>query len=72
MANVLINSKADLNAFSNSKKTPLHFAALANKVDAMNLLAKSGANLECLSEEKCTPLHFAAKKGNIDCVESLL
>ena len=72
MAHILIQNKANLNAFSNSKKTPLHFAALNNQVEAINLLIDSGANMECLSEEQCTPLHFACKKGYIECVESLL
>ena len=71
-AELLVNNKAKVNAYSNSKKTALHLAALYNHHEMIELLLKNKANIEAKTDEICTPLHFAAKKGNLQCVKVLL
>ena len=78
---ILIENKADKNAFSNNKRTPLHLAAKMNRFDIVNYLIDSilskdpGINKKYLNakdEHGCTPSHLAAKEGNTKCLESLL
>ena len=86
-ATELCNSKANVNAYSNSFKTPLHFAALNNHPEIINLLVAKGAKIEGISNkeilkfapsnspivtENIAPLLLAARKGNTDCFELLL
>jgi len=61
--------RANVNAYSNQQKTALHFAALNNHPDIIELLIASGAEMEWVDEQKCTPLHLACKKG---CLESVI
>jgi ankyrin repeat protein len=53
-------------------KTPLHFAALNNHVEVIQLLLGSQAEIEWNDDQKCTPLHLACKKGHIESVALLL
>lgn len=71
-AEILIDSGANINAFSNSKKSPMHFAALNNHQECLELLIQRGADIEAQTDENCTPLHMAAKKGNLVCLQILL
>jgi ankyrin repeat protein len=65
---ILLNSGANVNSFSNFKKTPLHLAALNNNYECLKLLIEKEAFIECLTDEDSTPLHLAAKKGNLECL----
>ena len=78
---ILIESKADKNAFSNNKRTPLHLAAKMDRFDIVNYLIDTilskdpGINKKYLNakdDHGCTPSHLAAKEGNTKCLESLL
>jgi len=68
----LKQSGANINAFSNQFKTPLHFAALNNHVEVCESLLESGAKKEARDEQKCTPLHLACRKGSLSCIKLLL
>lgn len=63
---------ANVNAYSNQQRTPLHFAALMNHKRLIQLLLENQAVLEWPDEQKCTPLHLAAKRGHFDSVALLL
>ena len=78
---ILIEKKADINAFSNNGRTPLHMAAKMNRKDVVNylvdkILEKYKTNnqiyLNAKDEHGCTPSHLAAKEGNTSCLEILL
>ena len=78
---ILIDSKANINAFSNNRRTPLHLAAKMNREEIVNYLidkilakdiATSKKYLDSKDENGCTPSHLAAKEGNTKCLESLL
>ena len=78
---ILIDSKANVNAFSNNRRTPLHLAAKMNRLDIVNFLTDNilsknpGVNkkyLDAKDENGCTPSHLAAKEGNTKCLECLL
>lgn len=66
------DGRANVNAYSNQQRTPLHFAALNNHKSVIQLLLANGAELEWIDEQKCTPLHLACKRGHIESVALLL
>lgn len=66
------DGSANVNAYSNQQRTPLHFAALNNHKEVIQLLLSNGAELEWVDEQKCTPLHLACKRGHIESVALLL
>ena len=68
----LLQENANINAYSNQFKTPLHFAAQENHEAVVLELIKVNANLEAKDELKCTALHLACKKGSQECIELLL
>jgi ankyrin repeat protein len=78
---ILIDHHADINSFSNNKRTPLHLAAKMNRFEIVNYLIdkilskEPGINKKYLNSKDdhgCTPSHLAAKEGNTKCLESLL
>ena len=73
-AEILLQSGAKVDAFSNMERTALHFASMKNHVDIIRLLLdnKYKAKLEAADEQHCTPLHLACKKGALDSVNVLL
>jgi ankyrin repeat protein len=68
----LIENGSKVNAFSNKNRTPLHFAAMNNHADLIQILLTSQADIEWQDENKCTPLHLAGKKGALDAAALLL
>ena len=72
-ATILIrDGGANVNAYSNKQRTPLHFAAHNNHKVIIQLLLANGADLEWPDAEKCTPLHIACKRGHTESVSLLL
>lgn len=69
---LLRDGRAQVNAYSNQQRTPLHFAALNNHKDLIQLLLANGAEIEWVDEQKCTPLHLACKRGHFESVHLLL
>ena len=69
---MLVAQKANINAFSNQFKTPLHFAAMNNHEGIVGFLYQQGAGLELKDELECTPLHHACRKGSDACLQLLL
>ncbi|KAJ3126775.1 hypothetical protein HK098_007154 [Nowakowskiella sp. JEL0407] len=53
-------------------KTPLHLAAVHNKLDALVMLLHFGAWVNCKDSLGLTPLWYAATNGNFECVCRLL
>ena len=78
---ILIDTNADINAFSNNQRTPLHLAAKMNRVDIVKYLTETILSkypgtahkyLNAKDDIGCTPSHLAAKEGNKECLEILL
>jgi ankyrin repeat protein len=78
---ILINNKADINAFSNNQRTPLHLAAKMNWPDIVDYLIEKIMSkdpstnkkyLDAKDDHGCTPSHLAAKEGNTKCLQILL
>ena len=78
---ILVDKKADIIAFSNNKRTPLHLASKMNFPHIVDYLidkiisknrAENKKYLNAQDENGCTPSHLAAKEGNTKCLETLL
>jgi hypothetical protein len=54
------------------EQTPLHIAALYDRLDVAKLLLADKADVNAKAENGSTPLHLAAGKGNQDIVELLI
>ena len=63
-AELLINSKADLNIRSKDLKTSLHFATDSDCEHCIALMLRNGAEeqLDAGDQNELTPLHYAAMK----------
>jgi len=55
-----------------ARMSPLHRAAIDNKIDILRLLISRGANVDVIDLKEKTPLHYAAEAGNADIVRILL
>ncbi|MGO9337783.1 MAG: ankyrin repeat domain-containing protein [Terracidiphilus sp.] len=71
---LLLKSQPDLVSSKDEKygQTPLHIAALNDRLDVAKLLLANKADVNAKSNNGSTPLHLAAGKGNKDMVELLL
>lgn len=52
--------------------TPLHYAALRNKPEVMDVLLKNGAYPNAVTNENISPLSHSASTGSEECVKMLL
>jgi len=68
---ILINSRADVNATDDEGYTPIHLAVINGHVDCVILIGEK-ANLNKRDGYRYTPLHWAARKGHSECVLALL
>lgn len=74
LAEIIINSGADVNATTNFNATPLHYGASFASKDIINLLATKGANLNATDKNNKKPIDWAieAKKTeNADLLKTL-
>jgi len=55
-----------------ARMSPLHRAAIDNKLDILRLLISRGVNVDVIDLKEKTPLHYAAEAGNTKAVEILL
>ena len=55
-----------------SGRTPLHFAAAAGKVEALEMLLDNGSDPNALDRDGLTPLHHAGLGGHTECLDRLL
>ena len=82
IAQLLINSGADVNGGDGFIIAPLHEASVGGNTEAIELLIQSGADVNILSTEEwhnvpagSTPLHFDARHARydrLDCITQLL
>jgi ankyrin repeat protein len=70
----LLTEHPDLASSKDEKfgQTPLHVAALNDRLDVAKLLVASKADVNAAASNGSTPLHLAAAKGNKDIAELLL
>ena len=69
---LLLASKAEVNAKDNKGETPLHMAARKGRKDVVELLLANKAEVNAKDNEGKTPLHIAAGFGRKDVAELLL
>jgi ankyrin repeat protein len=69
---LLLASKADVNAIGKFGLAPLHLAARKGSKDVAQLLLANKARVNARNNNRETPLHLAALKGDLDMVELLL
>ncbi|XP_032230305.2 transient receptor potential cation channel subfamily A member 1 [Nematostella vectensis] len=62
----------DVNVSDEYGKTPLHCAAHAQNVEAVELLLERRANVNVLDDREETPLHAAVRTGKIAVINALL
>ncbi|WP_265025522.1 ankyrin repeat domain-containing protein [Wolbachia endosymbiont (group A) of Bibio marci] len=68
----LISEGADVNATSELKETPLHWAARRGNQKVVEVLLNNRANVNAVDGNENTPLHRAAENGHKEVVEALL
>ena len=68
----LIKAGADVNLLNLSQESPLHQAAMQDKLECIRILVESGANVEQKGPEGKPPLHFAAKSASPEALGELL
>ncbi|KDO17229.1 hypothetical protein SPRG_17348, partial [Saprolegnia parasitica CBS 223.65] len=68
LGQLLMCDAIDVDAVSNTKRTPLHIAAAAGCLPSVRLLLQFGANVNARDDRGCTPLHSAALHGALDVV----
>lgn len=66
------NTRAKVDATEIRDKTSLHFAAIFDHVDIVELLLRYKVNVHCKSDGGWTPLHNAAERGSASVVRLLL
>jgi ankyrin repeat protein len=71
VAELLLASKAEVNAKNNSGTTPLHIAALLGYKAVAELLLANNAEVNPKNNNGSTPLHWAAKGGHKEVAELL-
>lgn len=64
--------RVSVNAESECGLAPIHFAALFDRLQCVELLLSNGADVSLADREGNTPLHMAAFLGNTDVVRVLL
>lgn len=69
---LLQNKSIDIEAKSNTKRTPLHIAASQGQTNIMKLLIERGADPNCQDDEDCTPLHYASQYGLLSTLTYLM
>lgn len=68
----LLEAGADVNARSNTGRTPLMSAAHRNQIQSLEFLIEAGGNLEAQDNEGTTPLILAARAGKVEAATWLL
>ena len=58
---LLMKYNADLNALTNSNKSPLHFAVMKEHILVIDLLLKNGAEIDIIDSEGKTPYDLAVQ-----------
>ena len=71
VAELLVASKAEVNAKTDGAYTPLHWAALRGQKAVVKLLLTNKPDVNAKSTNGATPLHNASLKGYQDVVELL-
>ena len=72
MVATLIAHKANVHLVDKYERSPLHYAARYNHVEAINALLKAGANVNQLSKDQVSPLWYAARQNHREAVSALL
>ena len=65
LVNLLLESKANINAKNSKGETPLHEAILNAKPLMVNCLLENGANIDFQCNDLETPLYKAVKSNNL-------
>ncbi|KAF8497808.1 ankyrin repeat protein [Russula emetica] len=68
---LLLERGADINAQNRGGRTPLHFASITGKLEAVRLLLKHGADVEAKDNDRMTALQEAAEEGHDEVVKLL-
>ncbi len=65
---LLLAWKADANLRDNTHHTPMHYAAMYNRIHALELLKKANGNLNALDDLDSTPCHRAVMHNRLEAI----
>ena len=68
----LIQNGADINARSNTDRTPLYIAALDGSIEIVKMLHQNGADVNAKNNDAWSPLHRFSHFGNLEVVKYLV
>jgi len=68
----LLDAKANVDAFDEDRKTPLHRAAQTGESETIEVLLRYGADVGAEDYCRWTPLHYAAQDGHLKVARVLL
>jgi ankyrin repeat protein len=71
-AKLLLDAKANVDAFDDDRKTPLHRAAQTGDRETVEVLLQHGADVGAEDNCRWTPLHYAAQDGHLTVARFLL
>ncbi len=72
VAAILDGNPALITAADPAGRTPLHYAALGGRADAVTLLLSRGAEVNAIDQQSRTPLHLAARHLRLEALQALL
>jgi len=68
----LFEEDINLNCTDNHRRTPAHYAAISNGIQAIRVLAHNDIDINSKDADGCVPTHLAALHNSFSCLQFLI